>query len=90
MQTVLRPAARWAAAWVATASMLASGHAFSATCGPETTYSPISDYSLTFRVCDNSFVGRTGFSNALFPSRNTPRRALGHEPKWLLRAAPAH
>jgi hypothetical protein len=37
--------------------LLASGHAFSATCGPEATYSPISDYSLTFRVCDNSFVG---------------------------------
>ena len=61
MQTVLRPAARWAATWaatwVATASLLASGHAVGATCGPETTYSPLSDYSLTFRVCDNSFVG---------------------------------
>jgi len=33
--------------------------------------------------------GRIGFSNALFPPWNTPRRALGHEPKWLLRAAPA-
>ena len=32
---------------------------------------------------------RIGFSNALLPPRNTPRRALGHEPKWLLRAAPA-
>jgi len=32
---------------------------------------------------------RIGFSNALFPPWNTPRRALGHEPKWLLRAAPA-
>jgi len=32
---------------------------------------------------------RIGSSNALFPPWNTPRRALGHEPKWLLRAAPA-
>jgi hypothetical protein len=42
---------------VATASLLASGGAMGATCGPETTYSPTSDYALTFRVCDDSFVG---------------------------------
>lgn len=41
-----------------TAGLLAaSSGAAMAACGAETTISPIDDFSLTFKVCDNSFVG---------------------------------
>ncbi len=53
----MRTSIRRVAAWGAMAAWFASGSAMSATCGPDTTYAPTSDYSLTFRVCDNSFVG---------------------------------
>jgi len=41
-----------------TAGVLATGCSIAlAACGPDTTIAPADDYSLTFKVCDNSLIG---------------------------------
>ncbi|MDC6167078.1 DOMON domain-containing protein [Paucibacter sp. XJ19-41] len=41
-----------------TAGLLAAGSGMAmGACGPDTTFAPNDDYALTFKICDNSFVG---------------------------------